>query len=204
MLTRREFLVAGAGSAGVLALPARTLYGNPLLFIGGLVLGDIILGVLRAYDINMGQTAEDVVRCFRECRHARRIRCNGTCGDVVITDRGSSRSGYMQVDTEGYSVARRLPRVEEPMGFWVPGPILYAAVGDSGLADSRDLEGRRCGYPRDHHEAKRYRDRVQLKQTFEAGAAEIVLRASAVYSPAEGLHRLPSEMILDLKWKSGA
>jgi hypothetical protein len=199
---RRKFLTTTAAAFGGLCVhPTPVAAANPMvLFLGGLIVGEVVLGVLRAYGIDIGRTTEDVVRCFRGCRYPKQIAC--ACEEQMISPRGRSQSGCLQVARRGYAAAKH-PHADRPRGEWIPGSIMFATTQQLAKPGVHDLTSIGSGYAVRPHELNRPDDRdyFTVKQRFEAGMTTVVVRNGAefVRTPSE---RDFSEFVLDMNWSS--
>lgn len=200
--TRREVIQSGLGAAGALVLPSnRAAAGGPLLFFGGLILGEVVLGVLRAYDIDLGRTVESAVRSLRR-KFEPRIRAEGApasarCASPV----GASESGRLQVTNLGYLVSVELhsPR---PVGLWVPGEVLYGAANPGAEPRSLDLSRLRCGYPTSEHRKNHPDDKdyYVVWQAFQHGEVKVVVRQGSLPGGEAYFQRPVQDIVLDVKW----
>ena len=108
---RREVLAAGVPGA-TLVLGSRAeavpLAGPLLLFVGELIIGEVVLGVLRAYDIDIGRDTEQVVRCWRRARAQEADRRR------ALIQAGESESGGLVAYSDGFEARRRSRPARQP------------------------------------------------------------------------------------------
>lgn len=204
--TRRALIKAGIGTAigGPLATNPAQAVPPFALFLGGLVLGEVVLGVLRAYGIDIGGTTEEIVRKFRNAKQfSPQIQVTHLEIDMTFIVRaGSTQSGFLQLGTSGVAAAERKRPAETPTGYWIPGELLFAATLDASSHPVGDLVEVGCGYPVSRHE-RSWTDKNYFKawQQFREGLATVVVDRRRLPEIGEYSERAYSEVLLEHSWK---
>lgn len=203
--TRRDFLNAsGAGMAAFSAggVGAGSGVANPFVFIGGLIVGEVVLGVMRAYDIDIAGSVEQLVRAWRTNNYPSTFLARGRSpGARAVSRIGQAQTGAIQVDSEGVSARRPV----EDEGFWVPGELFWAATDPDGSTRSRDLSACRCGYPVGVYTKVQVRNRSYFTATqeFEGGIAKAVINFEALPKGSSAITVSGDERrtIIEIEWK---
>lgn len=181
-LNRRTFFKTLASSSVGLALffnDDEDAYAGFWTFVGALVVTEVILGVLRAYDIDIGASVESFVRAHKNNSYNRFARGQGAPDyERQISKRGESSSGFCQVGEYGYTTQFA---GNNESTIWTPSINMWAATGEKKLTSDLDLANIRCGYPIDKAHKKVIKEKYhkygfsELTQSFHNGKTKIVI-----------------------------
>ena len=156
-LNRRTFLKSTIGLSSVLMLDFANnnnaiasnvwmkVIGRATIIGRTIVITETILGILRAFDIDIAKSIESFVRGFMKNSYKRFATGKGSpFYERQISNIGKSSSGYCQVGEYGYTTQRNNIN-SNPI--WTPSINMWAAIGEKELAKDIDLDMYRCGYP---------------------------------------------------------
>jgi hypothetical protein len=135
---------------------------------------EVIIGVLRAYDISIARGVEEFIRSHQSSSGYRpRISSRGMPSDERIVFTGQSDSGILQVGKRGYFT--RTPGQTDTI--WTPSINMWAATGNEATPTIGDLTVARCGYPKDssvtHQRGGPNGGYTTVTQRFERGTTRI-------------------------------
>jgi hypothetical protein len=187
-------------------LPTIIRWGPRLARVGGgiagFVLTEVVLGVLKAYDIDIAGSVERLVRTLsdggstdRNQRRRRLVVVNDpkSVVNVIVNVSGTCpRSGSkVSLLFDGYDVCR--PSCE--LQVLVPGVSLWAALRDDRPRGC--LRDQQCGHPLLDAETKNSggRNYSILKQQYEHGYVRLVLDSTYGFTPEAVFDRNLSEMV---------
>jgi len=212
LTTRREILQLAAAAA-LLQKARRTNGASPLavaaaVFVGGLVLSDVIHGVLKAYGIDLEGAVENFVRSVIKGEnkgYKRQITAPGRAREPQISELGISGSGNaLQVGTTGVRVAKRVQEKtmtgDRLIGHWIPGMVFWVATNAYEARPATvDLADCRCGHPKGAADIQTvHSDRHKvLTQHFERGRVTLVLDAETRISRVT---EVEVEQIIERNW----
>jgi hypothetical protein len=210
--TRREFLVTTGLSAGALAVAGPDLcfaswpFEVPMIIrwgsrsagfasgVAGLIITEVILGVLKAYDIDIEGTVERLVRTYikHEPDQSRPYRLAVVPSDARWVDRIVNASGrcvtsgaLITTRWDGFDVSHPT-RGNEPI--LVPSSSFWAALRDDRTVGC--LERQQCGYPTDQVRiaGDPRKNFHTWTQQFEGGIVRLVVDLTYESGP-EGIFR---------------
>ena len=182
-LERREFLRSSIVLPSTLALMLlvdeddEAEAGIFLQFVGALIVTEVILGVLRAYDIDIASSVENFVRGHKNNSYPRYAKGYGSPDyERQISQRGSCNTGNCQVGEFGYTT-QFTKNTTKPI--WTPAINMWAGTGEMNLSEGQNLIHTRSGYPVDvtKKESKSGPNGGYsiLKQNFQKGNTKIIV-----------------------------
>lgn len=198
LVNRRRFIQTSLGlTIGSTLLGRNTLEVNKVgffvkkLFRGATAVGkaiiitEVVLGVLRAFDIDIASSVTSFVQGFRRNSYPRIGVGNGAPPyERQISRPGYANSGCCQVGEYGYTTRRK--RAKDYI--WTPSINMWAATGNSEPYLKKvekkiilKLEEVRCGYPilkvmqKPMKKGREYGGYTIIAQKFEKGKTRIIV-----------------------------
>lgn len=167
-----QFDVAAAGGSRWVGIILRSGASLAKRSLPGLVLSEIILGLLRAYDIDIAASVEGWAR--RSSRRQGGYWVSYSDSSGYIAKKGRCRlGGGCRVSIDGYRLSSNYSLDSIP----TPGISLWAALRDNNNG-SVCLHEQPCGYPVKNWTSRSTGDYGYFCQQYEGGRVELVQDAT--------------------------
>ncbi|MBN2396619.1 MAG: hypothetical protein JXC36_09215 [Candidatus Atribacteria bacterium] len=142
-----------------------------------IIITETILGILRAFDIDIAKSVESFVNAFKKNSYRKFVIGKGSpFYERQISKIGKSLSGFCQVGEYGYTTQRNNMN-SKPI--WTPSINMWAAIGQKDLEKDIDLDTYRCGYPvavaENESKPGPHGGYTKLIQKFERGKTNIII-----------------------------